>query len=422
MKKCITDVLRITLAVLTVISVLSYCVSCTVRAIAADELSAGYERSGESGLSMTDETCAALSDFYFEVFKNTVEDDGKNEIFSPLSLIMCMGLAMNGAEGDTLSEIEGVLGVDRDTLNRTLYTYVSSLVSEPDSKFLSANSVWLRNTPSALNVKEKFLSTNAEWYGADVYSAPFDRTILDDINLWVRKNTDGMIKKILDTIPEETVIYLINTVLFDARWREQYEDRDVKRGDFYNRDGSTGEVSFLHSTEGVYIEGDNAKGFVKSYKKGYAFVGILPGEDTDIYEYINSLNGDVWQRMWTERSYGERVICKLPEFEYTSDMDLKNTLTKMGVTDIFDSSRADLSSLGDYKGAPVYISGVRQVAKIELDRNGTRAAAVTVMPGDAGGSPPKEIKYVYLDRPFVYMIVDTEQGLPLFIGAVDNLR
>ena len=411
MQKRITQFVALTASLL----MLGSATACTPeKKVAAAELSAAYTRQASESGEITGAFKSAMANFSVELFKQTITEDSENEVFSPLSAAMCLALIANGADGETLAQLQALFGMDIDTLNRSLYAYADSLYTSKDCSVSLANSVWVRE---GFPVKADFLQTNADWYGAQAYQAPFDTTTVDDINNWCDNKTNGKIKKVIETINYETVMYLINALDFDAKWNVEYEKTDISDDVFYNYDETQSEVKMLYSSESTYLSDDDAIGFLRPYKdKKYSFVGLLPNEGVDVYEYINALDGEAWQALWDSRSYAS-VQARMPEFKYEADHDLTPILQTLGVTDMFTKT-ADFSKMSDV--TPLYCGFIKQKVFIQVDREGTKAAAITIGGMDGEGAVSNDI-YIVLDRPYVYAIVDNATGLPLFLGAVTNL-
>lgn len=392
------------------------------KTVSANELSKTYTRTATEGVSVTDEFKTSFMDFSLNMFRNTMTKDESNDLLSPLSAALCLALVNNGANGETRAQLETLLGMNTDALNHALYAYTSNLYSSKECKLSLANSIWMKE--NALQVNPEFLQTNADWYNAQAYAAPFNHTTVEDINNWCYNKTTGKIDKILNNISDEAVMYLINAVDFDAKWQETYENKDVESGLFHNYDGTNSNVKMLHSQEYRYLMDENSVGFTKDYYGfGYSFMALLPDEGVDIYEYIDSLNGEKWANLWASTKDGayeyREVHARIPEFSYDVDLNLKDTMQALGVTDMFDVKTADFSGIDATK--PLYCETVKQKAMIELDRNGTKAAAITLAGVGCAGAAPAEPLYITLDRPFVYAIIDNTHKLPIFIGTVTNL-
>jgi len=405
------------LTLLLVVSILLSCSGCTVK-ISAKELSKDYQTQTSQVMNISDSFVKETADFSLALFKKLVTKDAENDLVSPISALYCLALIANGANGQTKKQMEEVFGMDVSTLNQQLYAYAASLYNGENCKLNLANSIWFYDNQDELHVNEEFLQTNANWYNAQVYATPFDNTTLNDINAWCKKYTDGMIEKMIDSINPGTIMYLINAVAFDAKWAVKYENSDVKDGLFTNYDSVTKTVKMLSSQEFNYLSSDNACGFTKNYEGDkYSFVGILPNEGIDVYDYVNSLDGQTWIDLWNSKETGE-VYVQMPEFTYNASMDLTDVLKQMGMVDMFDAG-ADFSNIGASNRGNIYCSEVRQKTYIQVDRNGTKAAAITW--GGMKNTAIAEPKRVYLNRPFVYAIVDNETHLPIFIGVVTNL-
>ena len=412
MKKLFTPLL----CILLVASMLLATTGCAT--VSAEELSAGYTRQIEVAAEIDENFAKEAAAFSFELFRETLKEAGDNRLVSPLSAMLCLALMANGADGETLREMEEVFGMDRESLNESLYAYTTGLYNGESCKAALANSIWFRDA-EFFSVKEQFLQTNADWYGAEVYKAPFDETTQKDINLWVEGHTDGMIDSILDEPPaESTVMYLINTLVFDAKWQVKYENSDVKERTFTNSDGNHTVVDMMYSTESVLLLGEDYLGLAKNYEgNAYSFVGILPDDfKVDILDFAASFDGEKWMTMWNGRR-SATVSAGIPEFSYDAYIPLVESLKAMGMETMF-SSDADFSAMTD---TDVFCSAVEQKTFIDVSRNGTKAAAVTWGTVECESAEPMESYSVILDRPFLYAIVDNATGLPLFIGVIQNL-
>ncbi|HRT82488.1 MAG TPA: serpin family protein, partial [Oscillospiraceae bacterium] len=175
----------------------------------------------------------ALVSFSLDLLKKTEAGAGENTLVSPLSVCLALAMAANGADGETLAQMEKVLGLnlDLDSLNLSLSTFVKNLKQGEKAKFQFANSLWLKKG-EGLTVDEDFLKRNDEFYRAEVFLENFDNETLEKINEWVKRNTQGLIDKILDEIQDDSLMYLINALAFDASWRKVYDLKDIYDRDF----------------------------------------------------------------------------------------------------------------------------------------------------------------------------------------------
>ena len=394
--------------------------ACAMPVEATNLMEGVSPRRVSAALSMADGNIAA-SDFAMRLFSANMSE-GKNTLISPLSVLCALAMTANGAEGDTLSGMEAALGMSASELNLYLYTYLLGLPEGEKYKLSVANSIWF-TADESFSVNQDFLQLNADYYGADIYKAPFDSSTLRDINGWVKQNTDGMIPKILDTIPKEAVMYLINAIAFEAEWEKYYEKHQVRDGEFTKNDGAKQSVDMMYSSEGVYLEGDNEIGFIKYYSgRRYAFAALLPDAGMSIEEYVASLSGEELNAILSGAT-SATVNTAMPKFEVEWSAELSKVLSAMGMDIAFDPDFADFSSLGTATDGNIYIDKVIHKTYIKVGEKGTRAGAATaVAMNKAEAGEPIEPKKVYLDRPFVYMIIDCENNVPIFIGALSDVN
>ncbi len=372
----------------------------------------------KTDIELSDVNNAAVTDFAVRLFKESMED-GKSTLISPLSVLVALSMTANGADSDTLSQMEAALGMPTEQLNAWISTYMENLPNEKKYKLNLANSIWFRDTDS-FTVNEDFLETNANYYGAGIYKAPFDDTTVKEINKWVADNTDGMIKGILNEIPEEAIMYLINALAFDAEWQKIYDEYQIRNGQFTTEDGTKREIELMYSSEHKYLEDDKATGFIKYYKdRKYAFAALLPNEGVTVSEYIATLDGEHLNEM-LENAVSTPVSAAIPKFESEYQVEMSDILINMGMPDAFNSTHADFSRIGESTEGNIYISRVIHKTYIAVDGKGTKAGAVTAVEMTAEGAmePYEPPKVVFLDRPFVYMLIDCETNLPFFIGTM----
>ena len=345
--------------------------------------------------------------------------NGNNTLLSPLSVLAALAMTANGAAGETRAQMESVLGATVEELNAFFDSYLANLPNDETCKLALADALWIRND-DRLTVKDAFLGTCADVYRAAAYRTPFDRKAVDEINGWVREKTDGMIEKLVDEIPYETKVLILNALAFDAKWAEPYrQESEVRSGDFTKENGNKVDVEFLCGTERLFLEdGDRALGFVKPYAGGrYAFAALLPSEGTAVADYIATLDGERIATILNDRQ-SAYVETKLPKFVVRSELKLNESLKGLGMTAAFDDVTADFSEITD--SIPLFISSVLHKTYIEVGERGTRAASVTGVLLDSYSMKPDVVRTVTLDRPFVYILFDTTTNLPLFIGALND--
>ena len=414
---------RISLVIISLLLVCAMAVNLTGCAmeVQAKDLMDGITPNQVNALDDLGSQNADVTDFAIRLFKAS-EESGKNTLISPLSVLCALAMTANGAEEETLAQMEEVLGMTTEKLNLYLYSYMQNLPQGEKYKLSLANSIWFTED-ERFTVNHDFLQTNANYYGADIYKAPFDKQTLKDINNWVKQNTDEMIPEILDQIPSEAIMYLVNALAFEAEWSEIYEKHQVKDGEFTKEDGTKQDVKFMYGSEGTYLEDEKATGFMKRYKGGkYAFVAILPNEGVSVSEYIASLDGESLNALLANPQYAT-VHTSIPKFETEYKVEMSEILKSMGMTEAFDMYNADFEGLGTSTGGNIYISRVLHKTFISVGEKGTKAGAATVVEmKDGAAAEPQEPKEVYLDRPFVYMLIDCENNIPFFIGTMMDVN
>ncbi|MBR5349131.1 MAG: serine protease [Lachnospiraceae bacterium] len=357
--------------------------------------------------------------FTLEALKRALAEDKSNVMVSPLSLMLALSMTANGAAGKTAEEMLSVLGggMTMSELNYVLNQYTSALPSSEEAKLSIANSIWYKDTLE-FAIREDFLKATQKYYSADIFPSAFDREALTKINNWVSQKTDGMIEKILDELTPEMRMILINAILFDGKWAEEYYEDAILKQTFTNAAGEKKDVEMMFSEENRYLSNDKCTGFMKFYKGSrYAFVGLLPNEGTPD-QLITGMTAKDLLALFKDPVHEKVDVC-IPKFTFDYSKSMSDILKSMGIKDAFDDTKADFSNLSD---TPLFISDVIHKTRVEVTEKGTRAAAVTAVIVAENCCEPEIIHTVYLDRPFVFMIVDTEQNLPIFIGRVNDIN
>jgi len=414
------------LAILSLILICSMAVNltgCATKVQAAD-LMEGVQANTVTSKAADDAFAQSQMRLAVDLFQASVlESKDENVLISPLSIQLALAVTANGADGDTKAEMEALLGgeISLENLNEYLCSYVNNLPSAEKYKLQIANSIWFRDNEGRLQVEKDFLQKNADYYGAQAYKAAFDDQTLKDINNWVKDHTDGMIDSILDQIDEDAVMYLINALVFDAEWQHVYDKSDVYKGKFTNIGGTDKQVDMMHSEETVYLQDENAIGFMKPYSGSkYNFAVLLPNEGVDIYEYIAGLTGEELMETLSTPQLG-MVMATLPKFSYEYELTMNDVLKELGMPSAFSGGTADFSKMAHSSRGNIYIGDVLHKTFISVDELGTKAGAVTkVQMNDECAVMSEWV--VTLNRPFVYMIIDNETKLPVFIGTVMDVQ
>ncbi|MBQ7863138.1 MAG: serpin family protein [Lachnospiraceae bacterium] len=419
-------VLAITLCITMILSLAS-CGGVTDPQIQSKNLMEELENS-EAGKNTVEKVSLAdfegqypLSDFGVRLMQQTMKasEEGENVLVSPLSVLLALYMTANGAEGQTKDQMLQVLGED---LNGYLKAYREALPQGADYKLNIANSIWFKDKES-LNVQENFLLTNRDYFDAALYKAPFNDITCKEINNWVKENTDGMIKNILNEIPQDAVLYLINALSFDAKWTKPYQERSVQEDCIFTKeDGTEQKATLMYSEEHVYLEDEYATGFMKYYKENkYAFVALLPKEGVKVADYVTTLSADGLHQMF---SNAKRTVvnARLPKFKTEYNILLNDILIQMGMEDAFSFGDADFSKMAVSDDGNIFISRVLHKTFISVDEQGTKAGAATAVETTDSAMFITESYNVFLDRPFVYMLIDCETNQPFFIGTMMDVE
>lgn len=391
---------------------------CAETAQAEDLMDKFEDTSCKAFASPDDSFYNAEADFGLKLLKNTSEEN-INNLVSPLSAVICLAMVANGAKGETQEQILTALSGETDINNLNEYLGRYSINGDEENKALkSANSIWI-NKNMGHEVCDEFLKTDAMYYRSGVYNESFDSSIADKVNGWVNEHTDSMIEKIAEKIDPNTVMLLINALAFESKWADQYAG-DTWEQAFTCTDKSTQTADMMHFDENMYLTDDNAVGFIKPYEDGnYSFAVLLPDEDTDIDSYISSLNGEHLRNILSNAQKAS-VDVTMPKFKSENDLKLNEALESMGMKDMF-GDKADFSNL--VKGGGVCVDKVVQKTFIEVSESGTKAAAVTAAFVAESAAPDMVETYtVELNRPFLYMIIETDSNTPIFIGKLESVE
>ena len=361
-----------------------------------------------------------LSDFGIRLMQQTMKSAEKDEnvLISPLSVLLALYMTANGADGQTKEQMMQVLGED---LNDYLKVYQESLPQGVNYKLNIANGIWFKDVES-LQVQEDFLRTNYDYFNATLYKAPFNDTTCKEINNWVKENTDGMIDGILDEIDPDAVLYLINALSFDAKWSKPYNEYSVRDNCIFTKENGTEQkTTLMYSGEHVYLEDENATGFIKYYKENkYAFVAMLPKEGVTVANYMEWLTAEKLQETLANAKRTS-VNAAIPKFETEYDIFLNDVLIQMGMQDAFSAANVDFTKMAASDRGNIFINRVLHKTFISVDEIGTKAGAVTAVEM-TDESAPMEMYNVYLNRPFVYLLIDCETNQPFFIGTMMDVE
>lgn len=380
----------------------------------------GYERP-----VLSEDMNNAYLNFSIELFKRSLTE-GENSLISPASAEFALAMALNGADGDTLTEMLTVLcpGASTEEINTFVQDLNSMLTYSKGAEIHIANSMWSNESILGDCLNETYANTLKETMNAEAHMLPFDDAAVTEINNWVNTNTDGMIPSLIKEIDPATAMYLINAMTFEGEWEEAYKEHQINEsGIFTNASGEEETARMLRETGEYYLENDDATGFIKYYEgREYAFMAMLPKEEGAIEDYVADMTAEDYMEFYDSLTTEYDVVTELPCFSYSYDTLMNDALKDMGMPTAFTEGIADFSLMVTDETVNLYISKVIHKTYIELNEEGTKAAAVTGVEMQNEMAPaPKELKEVILDRPFVYAIVDAKTGIPVFIGTLNSV-
>jgi serpin B len=354
--------------------------------------------------------------FAFELFKKVHALSGEdNLMISSLSASYALGMTYNGAAGDTREAFRQVLHFDDLTdqeVNESYQDLMSQLVTLDDQvQFTIANSIWYR---LGYNVLEDFISTNREYFDAAVEELDFsDPGAKDIINGWIEEKTNDKIKDMLNFIPSNAVMYLVNAIYFNATWKYQFDPEDTFEGDFHLEEGGTHPADFMQA-EGTfnYTTQDNFTAVELPYGDStFSMVVLLPKNGITIDALVGALDAESWNS-WFSSSYPTNVLIELPKFKYGFKSLLNDPLIDLGLGVAFNDG-ADFSKITP--GGGLFISRVIHQTFIDVNEEGTEAAAATIVEMIESAGPGT---YFRADKPFLYAIKENSTGALLFMGKV----
>ena len=366
---------------------------------------------------------------------NDVDKNGKSFIYSPLSITYVLGMVNDAAVGETEKELEQTLGFHEGGI-QAVNEYCKKLIEElpkvdKNVTLDIANAIFVNQN---YTLKTQFRQDMQDYYDAKAESLDFSSPqTLELINGWCNDKTKGMIPKILDEVNPNIVSYLLNAIYFKADWASKFDPKNTKEEVFTTEKGNT-TLPMMHQNVLIsYLKTNTYSAVILPYGSGlWKMTVLLPEEgattDDIIKEVAQSsvLNNRGWCGTGGDVFQGYEVDLKLPRFETASDTDelkggLIKLMQKMGIKQAFDSDFAEIPNMCEDRN--LYISMMRQKAKIKVNEEGSEAAAVTVAGVNAttAVSPQEYPKATFhANRPFVYVISEASSGVILFVGKFTN--
>jgi serine protease inhibitor len=361
--------------------------------------------------------------FGLKIFQQIRDESEKdNLMISPLSISVALAMAYNGADGDTRDEMRETMelnGLTTEEINASYKMLIDALQSlDKNVEFNIANSIFYAD---GFSVKSPFLSVNENVYDAEVAKLDFSSpSAVQTINNWVSDKTNDKIQKIIENLNPLDRMVLLNAIYFNGIWSEKFDEQGTHDLTFTKSDGTSMEVPMMHKLDKVpYMAGDLFKAVRIPYGSGkYNMVVLLPVGGNNSQDVIDNLNTDNWKSWMESFEMTDRVDITMPKFKFAFEAGLNDVLKAMGMQKAFLPDLADFSGITD---DDLYISMIKHKSYIDVNENGTEAAAVTgiVFTTTSIGDEPPVVPF-FVNRPFVFAITEEDTDAILFIGEVNH--
>lgn len=358
------------------------------------------------------------NDFSFDLLRQTIAYNKEPNVFiSPLSMSIALGMVRNGAAGNTLQEIDKALrisGMSNDEINEYYKIMRESLLSiDPKTRLNIANSIWYR---TGFPVKDTFLNVNKSYFNAEVRDLDFaNPTAVDIINSWCSKATNGLIKKPLDQISADAMLYLINAIYFKGIWVNQFDPKKTYKTDFIAEDNTHTQVDMMVQKDTfLYAEDDMAQYLDMPYgNKAFSMTILLPKNGVTTGQLLEDLSAGEFSRIYNSMQKQE-VNVYFPKFKMENKYEMSDPMRALGMQLAFTED-ADFSPISEIN---LLISRIIHSTYVEVDEVGTEAAAVTIVEFEKTSMPMTP--FFVANKPFIFLIREKSTGVILFAGKKGN--
>ena len=386
----------------------------------------GYAQSDEIAAEVNPLIVDANTRFGLDLFDVLCSESPEANIFiSPLSISTALTMAYSGSDGTTEEAMRTTLGymdLSTEEIEAGYYGLLNSLAGVDNDVQLSiANSVWVRDTFDE-QVYYEYKDVLETQYMSEYYARPFNQATIDELNDWVNEKTEEKIDRILDEIDPQNVMFLLNAIYFKADWTNQFKESSTQMRDFYLMDGTTVQVDTMAQEEKFkYIKGDTFAAARLPYgREQVAMYVFLPDPDYHLDDFMETLDPETLDEIINSMYSVSELKLRLPKFKFEyGKKRLNQALIDLGMGVAFDPIEANLSKIADVRPNNLYIDFVDHKALIEVDEEGTVAAAVTNV-GISLTSAGPQVTTFYVDRPFFFVIRDDRTGIILFMGQILN--
>jgi serine protease inhibitor len=363
----------------------------------------------------------AANAFAFDVLRVATRElpSDSNAFLSPLSASMALSMALNGANGETLDSMQTTLrltGLTEAEVNEGYQSLIALLRGlDPRTEMRIANSLWGHD---GFQLEPEFIEKGRIFFDAELRTIDFaSPEALAAINDWVSEETNGRIPRLLDEIGEE-ILFLVNAIYFKGKWRETFDPKDTENGTFHAGDGRGRAASLMHQEETLlYHETNEYQAVDLLYGNGaFAMTVLLPKGGRPPAQLLAALDPAAWEAL-TQAFDEQKVNLTFPRFRLEYARKLKPDLEALGMAIAFDRNRADFYRIADVRPDRLYLTRVDQKTFVEVNEEGTEAAAATAVGVGVISAPP--VYEMRVDRPFVFAIRERLSGTVLFLGVMN---
>ncbi|MCG3183224.1 MAG: hypothetical protein ICCCNLDF_01310 [Planctomycetes bacterium] len=367
--------------------------------------------------SRADELSARNSEFGVDLFKR-LHVKGENTFISPTSIAMCLQMVTQASKGDTNAEFRKTMHLGEIDLDLGNAELLKQLKNRDGVKLSVANALW--SDPARVSLNQEYVDEMARHFEAEVRASDFSApATLDEVNGWISDKTEKNIPKMLERIEQDDVTFLINAIYFKGTWSYQFDKEDTKEAEFQLADGNTTKVQMMRRSDEMphaELPGLQLVKLPYGNDKKIAMWVALPAADSSLETLIAGMDKGSLKR-WQDAAHAGEGTLKLPRIKMKFKKQLNDDLKALGIKLAFDSGSADLSRLGTSGMGKLYLGFVLHEAVVEVNEEGTEAAAATIAGIKAESAGPEPFSMV-CDRPFLFWISDENTSATLFMGAV----
>ncbi len=347
----------------------------------------------------------------------------ENPVLSPVSVYLALLLAAMGSGGETEAEFEAVLRLPADEWGRyggQLMRFMNQ--SDGSERLATANALWL---DEGAQVGEAYLERAAGEMHSEVFCLDLSsKEAQEAVNAWVAKRTEGMIPEFRNEPYGDFVrMAILNAVYLEAEWEEAFREMDTDTRPFYRGDGSEVTARFLCDwpCSREYVKEESLEGVVLPYRSGrLAFLALRATDGRTPAELLAGLSAERVREL-AAGAVETPMDFAMPKFTLEYEQPLLEVLKEMGLSAALLPEAADFSAMTGADGEPLYLADVAQKVKIQVDEEGTKAAAATEVTMAAGGAADEtQLVRLHLDSPFLYAVIERETGVVLFMGIMEN--